>query len=53
MPIGVINFLEVIQIEINDTHLRLASRGNSMINKFMNSIAIGQAGDGVCIRQYA
>ncbi|EGL72773.1 hypothetical protein CSE899_09947 [Cronobacter sakazakii E899] len=53
MPVGVVHFLEIVEIEIDHTHLRIAAFSDGVAYHLKNSVAVGQAGNGVGIGQYA
>ena len=53
MPVGVINFLEIVEIEIDHAYLRVATFSDGVADHLMDSVAVGQAGDGVGVGQHA
>ncbi|MPN44752.1 hypothetical protein SDC9_192317 [bioreactor metagenome] len=53
MTIGIVHLLEVIQVEINNTHLTVASLFDGLVDQFMDSVAVWQPGNRVGIRQHA
>ena len=53
MPIGIVHFFKVIQIEINHAYLRVTPSGNGIGDQLMDGVSVRQTGDRIRIGEYA
>ena len=53
MPIGIVHFFKVIQIEINHAHLRFTPGGDGVGDQLMDGISVRQTGNRIRIGENA
>ncbi len=53
MPIGIVHFFKVIQIEINHAYLGVTPSGDGIRDQLMDGVSVRQTGNRIRIGEYA